>query len=391
VINPARRAARTAAVLACVLIAAGCGGARAGGTAQHAAPAAPPLATSFASAGGSDWAIVEMGGSAAQENNFWQLFVRPAAAAPWRQATPLGVADNGGLVVASPGSGSLLTGFRPSQDLTFSPLAASSDLGASWSPASPVSPGLANVPDALAAGPGGRVLALTDGGGAQLGTGFGSAWTRFSSVTALAATTAGKTCGLTSLNAAAFSSSGAALLAGGCARPGIAGIFADTGGGWHTAGPAIPASMARQTIDVLRLASTGSGMVAVLEAGTGPDARLVAAFSPADGSGSQWTLSAPLRIGSRQLLSTTVGPGTAVGVTMNGGTGATLAGPGARWHALPALPEWTATLALGPSGQVDAIAAHLGTFSDWRLEPGTAGGWRQAQTIQVTIPYGSSS
>jgi hypothetical protein len=392
VITATRRAARTAAALACLLVAAGCGGAPAAGPARPAAPPAPPLATSFASAGGSDWAIVEMGGSAAQENNFWQLFVRPAAAAPWRQATPLGVADNGGLVAASPGGSSLLTGFRPSQGLTFSPLAASSDSGTTWSPTGPVNPGLANLPDALAAGPGGRVLALTNGGGAQLGTGLGSAWTHLSSVAALAATAPGRACGLTGLTAATFSSSGAPMLAGSCDRPGTAGIFADSGRGWQAAGPAIPAALAGDDIDVLRLASTGTGAVALLRAGTGPDTSLVAAFSsPAGGSGSYWALSRPLPIGSGQVLSTTIGPGSAVGVIRSGGTGVTVAGPGGAWQALPALPRWTATLALGPSGQVDAIAAHLGTFSDWRLAPGSAGGWHLAQTVDVTIPYGSSS
>ncbi len=194
----ARRAARTATALACLLAAAsaGCGSKPASSSAPPAVPPSPPLATSSGSAGGSGWTTVEMGGPAAQDENFWQLFLRPSATAPWRQATPLGVADNGGLVVASPGTGSLLTGFRPSQDLSFSPLAASSDNGAQWSSTGPVSPGLASLPDALAAGPGGRLLALTTGGGAQLGTGLGSAWTRLSSVKALAATGAGKACGL---------------------------------------------------------------------------------------------------------------------------------------------------------------------------------------------------
>jgi hypothetical protein len=38
---------------------------------------------------------------------------------------------------------------------------------------------------------------------------------------------------------------------------------------------------------------------------------------------------------------------------------------------------------------VDALTAAGGTFTDWRLEAGS--GWRLTQTIQVTIPYGSSS
>ncbi len=180
------------------------------------------------------------------------------------------------------------------------------------------------------------------------------------------------------------------MLAGGCDRPGVAGIFADTSGGWSAAGPVIPASIARETIGVLRLTTTSTGTVALLQAGTGSDASLVAAFSPAGGSGSQWTLSAPLRIGSRPLLSTTVGPGFSVAVILNGGAGVTLAGPGSSWRTLPRLPRWAATLALGPSGAVDAIAAHTTTFSDWRLEPGSAGGWHLAQTMQITIPYGSS-
>jgi hypothetical protein len=381
-----RRTACTTAALAC-LFAVGCGSKPAASATPRAVPPAPPLATSSGGAGGSSWTTVQMGGSAAQENNFWELFVRPAATAPWRQATPLGVADNGGLVVASTGGASLLTGFQPSQALAFSPVAASSDNGEHWSAVDPVNPGLASVPDALAAGPSGRVLALTDGGGAELGTASGSAWTRLSSAKALAATGAGKTCGLAGLTAAAFSNSGVPMLAGGCDRPGVAGIFADAGSGWSAAGPAVPASVAGETIGVVRLVATSAGIVALLQAGTGPDASLIAAFSPAGGS--KWTLSAPLSIDSRQLLSTTVGPGFSIGVILNGGMGETLAGPGASWQKLPALPRFAATLALGPSGAVDAIAAHASTFADYRLTPG--GGWQLAQTMLVTIPYGSSS
>jgi hypothetical protein len=82
----------------------------------------------------------------------------------------------------------------------------------------------------------------------------------------------------------------------------------------------------------------------------------------------------------------------------------TLAGPGGSWHPLPTLPKWTATLALGPSGRVDAIAAHGATFSDYRLAAAAAASsaaatsaaatsaeWSLVQTIKVNIPYGSSS
>jgi hypothetical protein len=342
-----------------------------------------------------------MGGPAAEENNFWELFVRPAGTAPWRLATPAGVADNGGLEVAGTG-GSLVTGFRPSQDLTFSPLAASRDEGASWSPAGPVNPGLAAAPDALAAGPGGRLIALTTSGRVELGTSAGTAWTSLSSTGALAATPAGRSCGLAGLTGASFGTSGFPMLAGDCSRPGTVGIFADHGGTWRAAGPALPGAVSREAIGVLRLTATGNGLVALLGAGSGPGASLLAAWS-GDG-GSAWTLSAPLRVGAGRLRSTSVGPGGSIGIILNGRPAESLAGPGSSWRALPVLPAWAATLALGPGGRVDAIAAHGGTFTDWRLSPGTSGKgssgkgssgagparWSLAQTIHVTIPYGSS-
>jgi hypothetical protein len=375
----ARQAAGLAAagVLIAAAAVAGCGSTPAPGASPPPTPAPPPLTTSFASPAGTGWAVVEMGGSAAQENNFWQLFVLAAGATTWKLATPLGVADNGGLVVASPGGDSLVTGFRPSQLLTYSPLAASSDNGTSWSPAGPVNSGLTAAPDALAAGPSGSLIALTSGG-AVLGQRLGAAWTRLSSARSLGATQAGKACGVSSLTGAAFTSSGTPILAASCSRPSVAGIFADRGGSWHAAGPAVPASLARQDIDVLRLTAAGSGLVALLRAG----AHIVAAWY----DGSRWTVSAPLH--ATTLTSTAIGPGGSIGVILNGSHGATLAGPGAAWHALPALPKWAATLALGSSGQVAAIAARGGTFWDWRLDPT---GWSLAQTIHVDIPYGSSS
>jgi hypothetical protein len=366
------------------ILIAGCGS-KPGATVRAAAPAAPPLTTSFVGTGGSSWAVVDMGGSSAQHDNFWQLFVRPAGTVIWKNATPPGVADNGGIVTADAGGRSLVAGFRPSQYLKFSPLAATTDDGASWSPGSLLDGGLANLPDALAAAPGRRLVALTQADGADLGTHLGASWTTLSSVQGLARTTAGRACALTRLTAGAFTSSGAPLLAGACSRPGTAGIFALSGGSWHLAGPAIPAALADLDVEVLALARSGQGEMALLQAGTGPDASLTAAWS--NGPGGRWTVAPSLRTGSGQLRATAFGTGGSVGVILSSGRGETLAGPNASWHGLPALPRWTATLALGPGGRVDAIAAHLGTFADWRL---SAAAWSKVQTVQVTIPYGSS-
>ena len=399
--RPAAVRAGAVIAVACAL-AAGCGTTPAASSGPTAVPATgsplpslAPLATSFAGSAGAGQTIVPMGGPAAEEDNFWELFVRPAGSAQWRLATPAGVADNGGLEVAVTG-GSLVTGFRPSQDLTFSPLAVTSDDGNSWSPAGPVNPGLAAAPDALAAGPGGRLMALTTDGRVELGRGAGTAWTPLSSTGALATTPAGRSCGLTGLTGATFGSSGFPILAGDCSRPGTVGILADHAGTWRSAGPVLSGSLSREDIGVLRLTTTGAGhgVMALLRAGSGPDTSLVAAWS---GGSGPWTLSAPLRIGAGQLLSTSVGPSGAIGIILNGRHAESLGGAGASWRALPALPAAAATLALGPGGRVDAIAAHGGVFTDWRLTPGMSGKvragtarWSLAQTLHVTIPYGSS-
>ncbi len=74
-----------------------------------------------------------MGGSAAQHNDFWQLFIRPAGSTCWQLVTPPGTADNGGLVLAGGDGQPLVTGFRPSQNLTFSPPSSFPATAASWS------------------------------------------------------------------------------------------------------------------------------------------------------------------------------------------------------------------------------------------------------------------
>jgi hypothetical protein len=79
----------------------------------------PTLATSASAADGTGWAVVKMGGSPDPLDNFWELLARPAGAGGWKLATPDGVASNGGLVMAETGSTSLVTGFLPSQKLTF--------------------------------------------------------------------------------------------------------------------------------------------------------------------------------------------------------------------------------------------------------------------------------
>jgi hypothetical protein len=75
-----RHLAATGLALAAAMLAADCRSAAhasRGSAARAAPPALPSLDTSMVTAAGT-WAVAVMGGSAAQYNNFWQLFTRPA-------------------------------------------------------------------------------------------------------------------------------------------------------------------------------------------------------------------------------------------------------------------------------------------------------------------------
>jgi hypothetical protein len=387
--GPARPAAVTLAVAAAVL-AAGCGSAAPVG--RGPAPPAPPagapfLATSQVTSAGT-WAVAVMGGSVAAHNNFWQLFVRPAGRTRWKLATPPGTADNGGLVLAGAGGQSLIAGFRPSQYLTYSPLTITRNGGRAWSPAGPLDAALANVPDALAAAPAtGDLLALLTSGAAELAAPGYTRWTTLASQRTLAAAPDGRRCGLDRLTAAAFTPSGKPLLAGACSRPGTAGIFAARGGTWQATGPALPATAACQRITVPRLTRTGNHTVALLEAGSGAAASLLAAWST--GNGSHWVLAPPLSITGTTLTSTSFGPAGATAIIVNGNHAETITRTTGSWQALPTLPPGTATLAPGPAGGWDALAVHRTKLTIWRLAPGAAA-WAATQTINVPVQFGSS-
>jgi len=379
-----------ALALAAAALVAGCGSPAPAvpGPAPEAPPAgAPFLATSLVTAAGT-WAVAVMGGSVATNDNFWQLFARPAGSSTWKLVTPPGTPDNGGLVLAGAG-GSLITGFRPSQYLTYTPLTLTRNAGQAWSSTGPLDGALANVPDALAAASAtGKLLALLTDGTAELAAPGYTSWTTLATQRSLAATPAGRSCGLRNLTAATFTASGIPMLAATCARAGTAGIFADAGGSWHAAGPALPAALAHEPVQVLRLTSTASNTIALLVAGAGPDASLLVAWSP--DSGNHWTLSPSLRLNGAAPSSASFGPGDAAAIMLTGSRGQAVAGPGAPWRVLPALPPGTATLAAGPAGGFDALAVARTKMTVWQLAPRSAA-WAKAQVIDVPIQFGSSS
>jgi hypothetical protein len=391
VTRPARpirlgRRALPALVLAAAALAAGCGSQPARViTTADAALRPPSLALSTASPTTS-WAVLDMGGSAATYNNFWEMFARPAGSSAWKLVTPPGMASNGGLVLAGPAGRSLDTAFRPTQLITFSPLISTDDAGARWSTGQ-VAPGLADVPDSLAADPAAdRLIGLTASEVELSGT-AGSGWTKLATLSSLAATAAGRKCRLSSLTAVAFSPAGIPLAAGSCAKAGVAGIFAFVAGAWQPAGPPLPAELADHPVTVLRLRTAGGRETALLAAGSQASALIAVAWT-GDGSG-HWAISPAFGTHHPQLLSASFGPGGSVALVLSPNLGETLSGPGSSWHQLAKLPSGTQVLVPEGPGRFQALAAHRSVLTVWTLD-GSSATWAKTQVETVPIVYGSS-
>ena len=137
---------------------------------------------------------------------------------------------------------------------------------------------------------------------------------------------------------------------------------------------------------MLRLTATPAGDIALLQAGTGGTASLLAAWTS---DGTRWTVSSPLPAGPGQVRASGTGPGGVAWVLLSDGRAATVSGPGAAWRELPRLPRGTAVLAAGPSGALDALATSGSTLSVFQLTK--AGAWNKTQVISVPIQGGSSN
>jgi hypothetical protein len=345
-----------------------------------------PLASS-AVVSTTTWATLAMGHLDDPLNTFWQLLALTGGSS-WQLATPLGTATNGGLV-ATAGSASLLAGIEPSLDLTFSPLASSTDQGSTWSEG--LLPGaLAPVPDALSPGDGAQSIALLRAGGGTVVSTAGdlSAWKPVATVRSLRGDPALTGCHLGSLTAVAFDASGAAVVGVSCARGGQAGLFVASGAGWVSAGPGIP-GVAGGPTEVIRMVRTASGTSALVSAGTGPATRLFALWS---GNGLRsWTVSTGLALGRGTLISTGVTGSGGFVIAVDGTSGmpaASAVSPSTgRWVGLAPLPPDTESVTATPGGGFDALAPNQSTLVVYGLSDS---GWGRVQTLPVDIQYGSS-
>jgi hypothetical protein len=342
---------------------------------------------------GATWATVLMGKNDGDHDLFWQLFVS-APNRGWTLVTPPGVADNGGLITApNPSGTTVLVGFGASQGLAFSPLALTSTTGKTWAQGG-LAEALLPMPSAMALSPADRALALVNGNASSgakrvlVQAGNLTSWKTLVTERDLASTSAGKSCGVASLDAVGFGQGNEALVGASCRQLHAPGVFVDSGGAWHLADIVVPSGLIDDSFSVVRLGASS----ALFLAGEGQRADVVAGWGPL--AGQRWKLSPPLPLGTKgQLVASGMGSGTSqFVVTRDNGVlrAAIVAGPGAAWRTLPHLPQGTQTVAVGASGRLDALAVSDTKLGVWQLDTGKAN-WVKVQSITVPIVFGSSS
>jgi hypothetical protein len=350
------------------------------------APAAPIGASTTTPSGSS--VVLAMGHLHQPLNTFWELFVRPAGSSAWVLHTPPGVASNGGLVLAAPPSGALTVGFLPSESLTFSPVAQSTDGGAHWSPGELPS-ALTAAPDALAVGPVGDALALVGSGGRRVlqTSGDLSVWRTLTTTPAL--TPAAASCGVPAVTAVAYNPAGQPLLGLRCSRAGQVGILTGTGTStWHDIG--LP--LGSGTAAVTRLVSTAAGDAGLAQVRAGTRTSVVGFWG--NGSTAGWesaTLSVPA---GWSVEATAAGGGSGPGLAVLLGSGPkrrveVVTGPGASWVTLPPAPSGASGVA-EVGTEVDTFVVASAKLAVWASSAGAAG-WSRRASITVPVPYGSSS
>jgi hypothetical protein len=325
-----------------------------------------------------DWAVVPMTANPA----FWQVFVRPANSSTWQLVTPPGVQSTGGIVAAAGGAASSLTvAVRPTQDLLFSPTAATSDSGSTWSTDAPINAAVAASPDALSAY-GSKLVALLSNGAIDESANAGATWSTLAKPGAIAASAAGKACGGTvRVTSVSFGPAGTDVLAGGtCGTGGTTAMFSySPGTGWQRV--SLPVSG-----QVVQL--TGESALVLGKSG-------LSALWGGSTTSAAWSASAALPFSGTITASGTLA-GSGAWVLLSGGRAATISAPASttgaapQWLLLPPVPAHTTVLASGPGGATEALAASGAALTVWQLAP-NATVWSKVQTIDVPIQYGSSS
>lgn len=341
------------------------------------------LSTSLPTSGGI-WATVPMGRLSSPLTTFWQLLFRPIGTTQWGDlAGETETGTNGGLIFASPNGRTVDVAIRPTNRRTFSPIITTANNGGSWLNGL-VEPGVANRTNALAANGHGALALVASGQETMLEASSTSLsrWSIAETLRGLAATVGGRTCGLTTMTAVAFLS-GEDLVGGICTKAGVVPLFQQQGGAWRLARLTLPEASRRDTAQVLGLQQTSTGVSALVEiSGHNGTHLLIASWR-----NGHWRTSASLPVPQNDPV-LSYGPASTGGlfVMLATQTGVdrleVFNSQRGDWKQLISPPKTTATLAFGPSTQVEALAESHSTLTVWRLASGT-NKWVKVQELDI--------
>ncbi len=205
-------------------------------------------------------------------NTFWQVLRATPGSSHWSVVTPEGVADNGGIVAGASGA-AVVAGVLPSQLLRFSPLASSTDGGATWAPG--LLPGaLAPRPDALAvSAPGSGDLAVL-GSTVLRATPPLSTWSPLVSQSTLARRD--PRCGAEQLDAVAIGPQANPWSRWRAEGPVTSDCSRRRGGAWSQIGTQLGGAWRDASTSVLRLESSAAGTSLLVSASSGSRRALAA-------------------------------------------------------------------------------------------------------------------
>jgi len=379
---------RTLTVLALALSVAACGQSQPrNGTATSTPSLVAPL-TSAVTTATAAWVVVPMGRVTDPLNTFWQLFVRTSSQQKWALVTPRGVADNGGLVLSAGQTRDAVVGIRPSQLLTFTPLALTHNAGSTFTP-DLLPAALEATPDSLATSSTGAAVAVVNSGtGIAFRRALGSPWTTSTNISTLGTSSLGRRCRPTSITSVATVAS-TTYIGVACSRPGTLGLFELSRGAALPVTAPVPAGQRASTFVIDRLIATNNNLEVLARSQQGSSASYVLLLRRA--STAAWQHASTVNTDG-SLVSTSVASDGAIAIVSRSPSGepkGVIFRPAkAAWVRMPAPPRSAVVVALVGAG-LQAIAADGTQFRVYTYQNANQT-WLLTQSMTVPITYGSS-
>ena len=329
--------------------------------------------------------VVPMGRLNDPLNTFFQSFTSVNGGA-WKLSTPKGSGTNGGIVVASPARGALaIRQFDQSHVSAVSAVIG----GEQVTLGGRIIAALAPSPSALAT-QGSSVFFVTANGSLEELSPTAQLAKVITTQRQIAASAAGRRCGVQAITAVAVNSAGQIALGARCGNGGTNTVFVKDGSSWWLGKTGMTSPNA-----VMRLDASGNNFIALVRtAGSSPSLRsLVVRYPGAMSSpSSSWSPRIDLMYGVLRSSVPNGHGGYCVLVKHSTKVSATDLTPGLAVRSLgeplPSSAQGIVATTRGGSRVVEVLTVTGGRASF--LVQGTQSTWRTVQSIKVAIPYGAA-